>query len=498
MSIDAIIDSGFKVIADISETVIFYSIPLSFDGPDGTEIVKKVPLVVVWLAAAALFFTVYLRFLNLRHFKHAIDCLTHKYDEPDAKGQISNFDSLAACLSATIGLGNIAGVAVAITIGGPGAAFWMAMLGLFGMGSKFAEVTLGVKYRKFPDTDRPDEVAGGPMYYLKHAFEKRNLPKVGTVMAAFFAVCCIGGAIGGGNMFQANQVYQQVLYATGGEGSIFFEKAWLFGLILAVAAGLVTLGGVKTIAKVTSKLTPIMAVLYVASGLAVILFNYDGVPGAFGEIFTGALSPEAGLGGFVGAVMVGLQRAAFSNEAGIGTAAIIQASAKTDFPVRQGMVGGLGPFFDTVVVCMVTALVITVTGVHHGGEGMQGVALTSKAFETVFPWFDVALMICVLLFAYSTIIVYSYYGEKCLGYLIGDRKSTAMAFRVVYLGFVVIGSAAALDNVIRFADAMYLSMAIPNIIGLYLFAPELKRDVEEYLALMGLGSGKTVKNQTQT
>jgi AGCS family alanine or glycine:cation symporter len=497
MSVDAIIDSGFKVVADLAETFVFFSVPLSFDGPDGVEVVKKVPLVVVWLAAAALFFTVYLRFFNLRHFKHAFDCLTHKYDEPDAKGQISNFDSLAACLSATIGLGNIAGVAVAVTVGGPGAAFWMGVMGLLGMGSKFAEVTLGVKYRHFPDTDRPDEVAGGPMYYLRDGFEKFGMKKIGIVVAAFFALCCVGGAIGAGNMFQANQVYQQALYVTGGESSFLYEKGWLFGLVLAALAGAVTLGGVNSIAKVAARLTPIMALLYIVAGFAVLAVNYQNVPGAIEQIFSSAFSVEAGWGGLIGAIIAGVQRAAFANEAGIGTAAIIQASAKTDFPVRQGIVGGLGPFLDTFFVCMVTALVIIVSGVYQGGEGVQGIDLTSKAFETVFPWFDIVLSVVVFLFAYSTIIVYSYYGEKCLGYLIGDRKSTAMAFRVVYLLFIVIGTASSLGNVVRFADAMFLSMAIPNIIGLYLFAPELKRDVEEYLVLMGLGSGKLQKNQTQ-
>lgn len=486
MGIDAFINEHFAAVSEVANAIVLYSPEVTFSNPTGGETTVPIPLIAVWLGAAAIFFTVYLKFLNVRHFKHAFDCLTHKYDEPDAKGQISNFDSLAACLSATIGLGNIAGVAVAVTLGGPGAAFWMGVMGIFGMGSKFAEVTLGLKYREFPDSERPDEVCGGPMYYLREAFAKRGMKKLGVVMGAFFALCCIGGAIGGGNMFQANQVYSQFLYISGGESGFLHERGWIFGIVLAVLTGLVTLGGVKSIAAVTAKLTPSMAVLYIIAGLAVLAVNYQNIIPGIGTIFSSAWSLEAGWGGFIGAIIVGVKRATFANEAGLGSAAIIQASAKTDFPVRQGMVGGLGPFLDTFFVCMVTALVIVVSGVYQNGQGVEGIALTSQAFETVFPAFKYVLTLVVFLFAYSTLIVYSYYGEKALGFLIGDRKSTAMAWRVFFLLFVVIGSAASLDNVIGFADAMFLSMAIPNIIGLYLLAPELKRDVKDYLTLMGL------------
>jgi AGCS family alanine or glycine:cation symporter len=487
MSIDQIIDNGFKVLADVTETLIMWSATISFDPvtEGGEPVVKKIPFIVVWLAAAAFFFTFYLNFLNLRHFKHAFDCLRQKFHEPDAKGQISNFDSLAACLSATIGLGNIAGVAVAVTIGGAGAAFWMGLMGLFGMASKYAEVTMGLKYRTFSDPSRPDEVSGGPMYYIRAAFEQRNLKTLGLFMAAAYAVFCLAGAIGAGNMFQANQVYQQVLYATGGTESFLFEKAWMFGIGLAVLAGLVTLGGVQSLARVTSKLTPAMAGLYILAGFAVIAVNYQNIIPAVSSIFTSAWSLEAGWGGFIGAIIAGMQRAFFATEAGIGTAAIIQASAKTNYPVRQGLVGGLGPFLDTFFVCMITALVIVISGVDANGS-VEGIALTSAAFETVFPWFDYVLTMVVFLFAYSTIIVYSYYGEKCLGYLIGERKSTAIAFRIIFLCFVVVGAASSLTNVVRFADAVFLSMAIPNIIALYLLAPELKRDTKAYLIEMGL------------
>ena len=484
MSLDQQIDNAFAPIATFSDQLIMFKIALPIMDAAGNPL--QLPLIVIWLAAAGLFFTCYLKFLNIRHFKHAIDCLTHKYDEPDAKGQISNFDSLAACLSATIGLGNIAGVAVAVTIGGPGAAFWMGVMGIIGMGSKFAEVTLGVKYRHFPRTDDPAEVAGGPMYYLKDGFAARGMKPIGVFLAALFAVCCIGAAIGGGNMFQANQVYGQFLYATGGDASFLHEKGWAFGLVLAILAGLVTLGGVKSIAKVAAKLTPTMAVLYIVAGFVVIAVNYQNVPNAFGQIFHGAFSVEAGWGGLVGAIIAGFKRALFANEAGLGTAAIIQASAKTDFPVRQGLVGGLGPFLDTFLVCMVTALVIIVSGVYQEGAGMEGIALTSRAFETVIPHFDIVLTLVVFLFAYSTIIVYSYYGEIAAGYLFGSTKKIIMGFRIIFLGFIIVGASASLGNVLTFADAMFFSMCIPNIIGLYLLAKELKGDVKEYVTVMGL------------
>ena len=485
MSIDASINEGFAHIAKFANDIVLYSPEVTFAVPGGDTMVVPIPLIVVWLAVAGIFFTFYLNFLNIRYFKHAFECLTNKYEEPNAKGQISNFDSLAACLSATIGLGNIAGVAVAVTLGGPGAALWMGVMGILGMGSKFAEVTMGLKYRQFRDPERPDEVSGGPMYYLREAFAARGMKTLGIIMGGFFACCCIGGAIGGGNMFQANQVYGQVLYVTGGTESFLFEKGWMFGIGLAIMTGLVTLGGVKRLAAVTAKLTPAMAVLYIIAGLIVIGVNYENIPSGIASIFTSAWSLEAGWGGLIGAIIVGVKRATFANEAGLGSAAIIQASAKTDFPVRQGLVGGLGPFLDTFFVCMVTALVIVISGVYEGGKGVEGIELTSRAFETVFPEFKYLLTFIVFLFAYSTLIVYSYYGEKALGYMIGERKSTAIAFRLCFLLFIIVGSAASLGNIIDFADAMFLSMAFPNIIGLYLLAPELKRDVKEYLSRMG-------------
>ncbi len=477
---EATVDQGLtEILSEISnaiQSVVFW-------GPEIAEV--KFPLLVIWLALGAVFFSLYLGFPNVRYFAHAMRCLGNKYDEPDAKGQTSNFESLSACLSATIGLGNIAGVAVAISLGGPGAALWMMLLGVFGMGSKFAEVAMGHKYRQFPDEMRPEEVSGGPMYYLREAFARYNMPMVGKIIAAIFAVTVIGGALGGGNMFQSNQLFEQTLRATGGDASFFAGKGWLFGLILAVVTGAVILGGLKSIASVASKLTPVMAILYTICGLIVIGVNFENIPNAISTIVGASFTPEAGLGGLVGAIIAGVKRAAFSNEAGLGTAAIIQASAKTNFHVRQGLVGGLGPFFDTVVVCTITALVIVVSGVYQPGQEISGIDLTSRAFETVIPWFEYALLVCVALFAFSTIIVYAYYGEKAAGYLFGDKLSVVMTYRILYLAFVVLGASASLSVVIDLSDALFLSMAVPNLIGLYLLAPEIKRDLNEYLGLMG-------------
>jgi len=476
------LEAALTSISDVVSSIVFW-------GPDIAGV--KFPFLVAWLGLGALFFSLYLGFPNIRFLGHAFRCLGNKYDEPDAKGQTSNFESLSACLSATIGLGNIAGVAVAISLGGPGAALWMMILGVLGMGSKFAEVSMGHKYRQFPDEMRPDEVSGGPMYYLKEAFNRHKMPVLGKIIAAIFAVTVIGGALGGGNMFQSNQLFEQTLRATGGEGSFFVGNGWIFGLILALVTGAVILGGLKSIAAVASKLTPVMAVLYTICGLIVIAVNYANIPDALATIIQSSFSAEAGMGGLVGAIVAGVKRAAFSNESGLGTAAIIQASARTNFHVRQGLVGGLGPFFDTVVVCTITALVIVVSGVYVPGQEVTGIDLISRAFETVIPWFEYALLICVALFAFSTIIVYAYYGEKAVGYLFGDRKSVAMTYRIIYLGFVVLGASASLGVIIDISDALFLSMAIPNLIGLYLLAPEIKRDLNEYMTLMGEKSTKT-------
>ncbi len=481
MSIDSFINDSFKTAADWSEKIIFFAFQIPGTAPDGAAITHSLPVILLWLAAAAVFFTVYLGFINFRGFGHAIDLVRGKHDEPGAKGEINNYQALAACLSGTVGLGNIAGVAVAISVGGPGAAFWMMIMGFLGMSSKFAEVMLGVKYRHHESTAHKDEISGGPMYYLRDIFTARGMPAIGKILAAVFAVCCIGGAFGGGNMFQANQTYMQVVNVTGGEGSWFADKGWLFGIGLAFLTGVVILGGLKSIANVASAIVPVMGAIYLLASLVVIAMNLDKVPQGLADIVRLAFVPEAGFGGLMGSLLVGIQRAAFSNEAGLGSAAIVHAPARTARPVSQGFVGMLGPFIDTVVICMCTALVIVFTGVYEGGRGMEGVELTSRAFESVIPGSRFILAFTVFMFAYSTLITWSYYGEKCLTYLCGDKDWLRLGYRIVFLAFVVIGCASELGNVVRFSDAMILSMAFPNIIGLFVAAPEIRRDVKKYL-----------------
>jgi AGCS family alanine or glycine:cation symporter len=476
MSLDQNINTHLESAADIIEGIVFYAVPVEVLGQS-----LNVPLILVWLAAASLILTVYFGFINLRYFGHAINVLRGKYDKKSDKGEINRFQALTTSLSGTVGLGNIAGVAVAVSAGGPGAVFWMAMMGLFGMSAKFAEAALGVKYRHYPDPQNKNHVVGGPMYYLKAAFDKKDQAYFGTFLAIFFAVCTIGGAIGAGNMFQANQAFKQVMNVTGGEAGLLGGKGWLFGIFLAALVGIVIIGGLQKIARVASKIVPFMGALYLTAGIVVIAMNYQNIPSGLATIFQMALTPEAGIGAILGGLLIGVQRAAFSNEAGIGSAAIVHASAKTNDHVSQGFVGMLGPFIDTIVICMVTALVIVMSGVYVDGQGMEGVSLTSRAFESAIPWFPYLLALTVFLFAYSTMIAWFYYGLRGLTYLTGEKPAVEMAYKIAYCGFIVIGSASALDNIIRFSDSMIFAMAIPNIIGLYVLAPELKKDIKKYI-----------------
>jgi AGCS family alanine or glycine:cation symporter len=384
-------------------------------------------------------------------------------------------------LSGTVGLGNIAGVAVAISVGGPGAAFWMAVMGVFGMSTKFIEVTLGVKYRQHGSKKHPEAISGGPMYYLRAAFDQYGKPRLGRFMAGLFALCCVGGAIGAGGLFQANQAYQQALIVTGGENGVLSERGWVFGIFMAVLVGLVIIGGIKWIAAVASRVVPLMAIVYIVAGIVVIGLHYEAIPDAIMTILEMALYPEAGVGALMGALLMGVQRATFSNEAGLGSSSIAHSAVKTDQPVSQGMVGMLGPFIDTVVICMVTAFVIVITGAYIEGNGMEGVALTSRAFESGITWFPFVLSATVFLFAYSTMISWSYYGLKGATYLFGEYDIVENIYKILFCFFIVIGSATQLSNIILFTDAMVFAMAIPNIIGLYLLAPEIKKDLYVYL-----------------
>ncbi|MCB9981031.1 MAG: alanine:cation symporter family protein [Rhodospirillales bacterium] len=473
MSIDSKIDIFVQPFAEHAANFVFYSVPIG----GGHEI----KLILIWLVVASLFFTIYLGFVNFRYFKHAIDLLREPANPDDqTTGQITRFQALATSLSGTIGLGNIAGVAVAISVGGPGAALWMVFMGLFGMSTKFAEVVMGVKYRQFLDPNHPDRVSGGPMYYIREAFCERNMPLLGGIMGSFFAICCCFGVLGAASLFQTNQVFRQALIITGGEESFLIGKAWMVGLFMVFIVGLVIIGGIRSIAAVTSKIVPFMGGLYILTGLFVIGTYYAQLPTALVSIVTSSFSPEAGLGGFLGALVMGVQRAVFSNEAGLGSAAIAHAAVKTDQPVTQGLVGMLGPFIDTIIVCMVTALVIIVTGAYEQGNGMEGVELTSRAFGSVLPWFPYVLFAVVFLFAYSTLLSWAYYGVKAFTYLFGNTDFNEMLYKIIFCIFIVIGASAKLDNVILLTDSSVFMMAIPNLIGLYMLAPILKKDLKAY------------------
>jgi len=472
MEIDRTIDAAFEPISNTVASFIFYSVPFL-----GLEF----KLVLIWLVLAALFFTIYLGFINIRCFGHAIDVLRCKFDNKDADGEINRFQALMTSLSGTVGLGNIAGVAVAISVGGPGAAFWMAVMGVFAMSTKFAEVTLGVKYRQHGSIRHPEAISGGPMYYLRGAFERLQKPQMGKFMAGLFAICCIGGAVGAGSLFQANQAYQQALVVTGGDAGFLADKGWLFGLFMAVLVGLVIIGGIQLIAAVASRVVPAMAIIYILAGFVVIGIHYTAIPDAVLTIIELALYPEAGIGALMGALLMGVQRATFSNEAGLGSSAIAHSAVKTDVPVSQGMVGMLGPFIDTVVICSVTALVIVITGSYIEGSGMEGVELTSRAFASGISWFPYVLSLTVFLFAYSTMISWSYYGLKCATYLFGEHDWVENIYKVLFCAFIIVGASTQLSNIILFTDAMIFAMAIPNIIGLYMLAPEVKNDLKIYL-----------------
>ncbi len=486
--LDNTIDCGFASLACLANDTIFYGIPVEVGQGLATE-TFTIPIILIWIGLCSIFFTLYLGFINLRFFGHAIDVLRGKHEEPEAKGELSNFQSLAASLSGTVGLGNIAGVAVAVSLGGPGAVFWMMMMGFLGMSTKFAEVMIGVKYRVEPEEgeDAPfskQGFAGGPMYYIQDAFKNYKIPYVGAILAAIFSLSCIAGSLGGGNMFQANQSMEQVIRITGGDASFFADKGWLFGIILAILVGAVILGGIQSIGRVASKLVPAMAVVYLGAALVVILMHWQNIPSAFTTIFTEAFTPEAGIGGFIGAMLQGIKRASFSNESGLGSAAIVQSTARTNYPVRQGFVGMIGPFADTIVVCFITAMLIVVTGVYEGNTGISGVELTSKAMEEGGQWLSYVLALAVFLFAYSTLITWYYYGEIGMMHLLGKKSWVPMLYKIIFLVFIVIGCSAQLKNVIELSDALFLSMAFGNIIALYMFAPEIKRDLKTYVTQM--------------
>jgi len=471
--IDSRINEAIEPFANAVAGFIFLSFPVA-----GVPI----PFVLVWLIVGAIFFTFYFRFINFRAFRHGFQLVRGDYSDPTAPGEVSHFQALATALSGTVGLGNIAGVAIAVSLGGPGATFWMILAGLLGMSSKFVECTLGVKYRnEYSD----GTVSGGPMYYLSKGLAERSdkLKSLGKVLAVMFAVFCVGGSFGGGNMFQANQSFKQVVAVTGGDVSWLADKGWLYGLVIAVLVGLVIIGGIRGIARVTSKIVPFMAVLYVTTGLFIIFSNSSEIPAAFAAIIDGAFSAEGISGGVIGVLFQGFKRAAFSNEAGIGSAAIAHSAVRTNRPVTEGFVALYEPFIDTVVVCTITALVIIITGTWNPSvDPSEGVALTSAAFESSISWFPWILTLAVVLFAFSTMISWSYYGLKAWTYLFGESMITDIVYKVMFLIFVVIGASMELGSVIDFSDAMIFAMAFPNMLGIYFLVPVVKQELNEYWA----------------
>lgn len=445
-----------------------------------------IPFIVLWLVAGAVIFTIQMQFINIRAFKHAIDVVRGKYDDPNEVGEVTHFQALAAALSATVGLGNIAGVAIAISIGGPGAAFWMTIGGLLGMSSKFVECTLGQKYRIV----KPDgTISGGPMRYLSRGLAERGMAGFGKVLAVLFSILCIGGTFGGATMFQANQSYGAVATVFPG------IPAWLYGLILVVLVGLVIIGGIERIGAVAGTVVPAMCLIYVVASLWVLFANFTQIPAALGAIIGGAFNPQAVAGGFIGVMVQGFRRAAFSNEAGIGSAAIAHSAARTEEPVREGIVALLEPFIDTVVVCNMTALVIVITGVFDNPEfaGLGGAELTSRAFGSVIGWFPTILALSVFLFAFSTMISWGYYGERSWDYLFGERS--IIVYKVLLLMAVFTGAVVDAGPVIDFSDAMLLGMAFPNLLGAYFLSGAVLADLKDYMHRLNSGTMLTYEEE---
>ena len=447
------------------------------------------PIIVGWLLLAALIFTVYFGFVQFKRVGMAIDIIRGKYTDPNSKedGEVSHFQALATALSGTVGLGNIAGVGAALAIGGPGATFWMILCGLLGMASKFCECTLGVKYRTILPSG---VVSGGPMYYLSQGLSERGMGGLGKALAIGFALMCILGSLGGGNMFQANQAHAMLTYAF----DIPSEYGIITGFVLAGLVFSVIVGGMPSIASVTERVVPWMAALYIGMALIVIGSNLDQVGPAFNAIFTGAFTGEGVVGGFIGALIQGLKRATFSNEAGVGSAAIAHSAVKTKEPITEGLVSLLEPFVDTVVICTMTALVITIAGLNTGpfdGSGLTGVTLTAASFTETAGFFKYTLALAVIMFAFSTMISWSYYGLKAWTYLFGEGKATELVFKVMFCVFVVIGATIQFGAVIDFSDAAIFAMSIFNILGLYFLMPVVKKELQSFVARVKSGEIKT-------
>jgi alanine or glycine:cation symporter, AGCS family len=476
-SIDAMINDLFNPAADMVFSIIFYPI-LTIKG-------VEVPFILLWLITGAIVFTFYLNFINIRGFGTALDIIKGKYTHEGDPGEVTHFQALTAALSGTVGLGNIAGVAVAIATGGPGATFWMMLFGLFGMSSKFIECALAVKFR---DEHADGSVSGGPMYYLRKGLAGKGMGRLGSFLAGFFAIMAIGASFGGGNMFQVNQAAQQFVVITGGQDTLLGQNTWIFGLIMAFLVAIVIIGGIKSIAKVTERIVPFMTAFYVIAAIVVIVTNIGQVPDAFATIVSGAISGEALGGGLIGTLITGMRRATFSNEAGVGSAAIAHSAVKTSEPVTEGFVASLEPFVDTVIVCTMTALVIVISGAYQGENVNDGIALTSDAFATVIDWFPYMLSIAVILFAFSTMISWSYYGVKAWTYVFGKTNLSITLYKLIFCFFIVVGASVSLTGVINFSDGMLFAMSLPNILGCYILAPLVKKDMQSFLKRIKKGT----------
>ncbi|WP_228721130.1 alanine/glycine:cation symporter family protein [Arthrobacter sp. 260] len=480
-AVEDAIDSVFAPVTQVFSSIVFFPITIGD---------VSFPVVVAWLIAAGIIFTIYFGFVQFRHIKVSYEVVRGRYSSKDDPGEVPHFQALTSALSGTVGLGNIAGVGAAMALGGPGATFWMILAGLLGMATKFAECTLGVKYR---EVHADGTVSGGPFKYLPIAFEKfGRLPA--KVLTGIFAVAILIFGVAGGNMFQANQTFAQVQNVTGGDDGFLGSAgaALIFGLVLAALVGAVILGGIKSIGATTSRLVPAMAAVYITACLFVIIVNIGNVPAAFGSIIEGAFAPAGMAGGFIGVMIVGFQRAAFSNEAGLGSAAIAHSAVKTRRPVSEGFVAMFEPFIDTVVICTMTALTIVIASapslqagidqVQGGGDAPDGVILTSDAFATVISWFPIVLAIAVALFAFSTLITWSYYGLKAWEYLFGRSKVSEIIYKCVFLFFTVVGTVLTFGQVLNFADAALFVCAFVNLLGVYMLLPVIKREMKAYLA----------------
>ena len=470
MNVDEFMDKHVAPISDAVAKLIFF--PINICGCD-------VPLIIFWVLIAGFFFTFYFKGISVWGFKHALDVVAKPAEKHnDGCGEVSSFQALATALSGTIGIGSIAGVAISISIGGPGAAFWIFVGALLGMSIKFVEATLAVKYRRF---NLDGSVSGGPMHYIAHGLTRKKMRWLGQPLSVLYAILCIGGGITGGNMIQINQTAHQIVFITGGSHSIFHGYTWLIGLVAAVLIGMVIVGGIKSIAKVTTILTPTMCLLYIISGLIVIFANFMNIPHAIALIIHEAFNPTAVAGGVIGTIIIGLRRSVQSNEAGTGAAAIVYATAQTKEPVSQGFVALLETFL-TGVLCLFTSFAIVFSGAcTHAAKEISGIELASNAFQSVIPFFPIILSIIAVMFALSTLISWAYYGQKAWTFLFGEGKKRVLAFNLIYCLFIIIGSAMNVKSVIDITDAMMIALCVPNIIVLYILCPEIKRDLKAYL-----------------